>query len=247
MFPVRYGLNLYILFRWNSVLGGLKFMYRSKAYIGKNTLRKGKTSRRKNYVLQPRGRAVDSSQEWTLRHLFVSCELCCEQSFSRRCQLLSSTQHSPPFMEPKGFILTGHFVANASGSQGSKWLPLLPRIREVPCSDIASKAARPDCVFLFSGPPAKLWNTSGCDHFFPHNFQLIQYITYHSELCTRHRWFSNFYGVTIEINKYFVQHTMLYVYLHGPNKRGPLFDIVVNERGHGKKRVKLTCTLLQVL
>jgi hypothetical protein len=108
--------------------------------------------------------------------LYLTCELHCEQSFLRRYQSLSSTQNSPPFMEPNASILTGHPVTNASCSQGSN---VKSPVAVPPAaysrgsgfkSWFVSRISRLRLSLFFSGPPGKFWNTSCCDLFFPHSF-----------------------------------------------------------------------------
>lgn len=93
--------------------------------------------------------------------LYLTCELHCEQSFLRRYQSLSSTQNSPPFMEPNASILTGHPVTNASCSQGSN---VKSPVAVPPAaysrgsgfkSWFVSRISRLRLSLFFSGPPGK--------------------------------------------------------------------------------------------
>jgi hypothetical protein len=74
-----------------------------------------------------------------------------------------------------------------------EYLTLLLRIREVPGSNLDPETGCPDRDYMvFSVPPGKFRKRTsklGHDHFLPHPFQFIIYLSsLHSALCTRIDW-----------------------------------------------------------
>jgi hypothetical protein len=123
-------------------------------------------------------------------------------------------------------MLTVYLVANAPYSQGSNVPPPAYSRSTGFKSCFENMISRMRLSFFFSGPPGKFskyYLKVGGDSFIPHNFQfIVQELTYHSTLYNLSPWFSNFSGVTVEIQKIFRAHTMLYVNSLRRNKGGPL-------------------------